>query len=66
MTEIKLDLYEMQSASHLGILRCLESIRLKQEWGYGLKASLNEINVHYTKKDYSLPVAFLKPNKYIL
>ena len=42
MTEVKLDLYEMQSASHLGILRCLESIRLKQEWGYGLKASLNE------------------------
>jgi len=42
LAEVELDLYEMQSAAHLGILRCLEDIKYKQEWGYGLKASLNE------------------------
>ncbi len=42
MKQVELDLYEMQSSAHLGILRCLESVRLKQDWGYGFKASLNE------------------------
>ncbi len=42
MKEVELDLYEMQSSAHLGILRCLESIRLKQDWGYGFKSTLNE------------------------
>ena len=35
-------------------------------WGQGLKATLDEVNVHYTRKDYSLPYKFLKPNKFIL
>ena len=35
-------------------------------WGQGLRATLNDIDVHYTRKDYSLPVEFLKPNKFIL
>lgn len=42
MKEVKLDLYEMQSSAHLGILRCLESVRLKQDWGHGFKSTLNE------------------------
>jgi hypothetical protein len=40
--EITLDLYEMQSASHLGILRCLESKKHKENWGYNYKGSLND------------------------
>jgi hypothetical protein len=40
--EITLDLYEMQSASHLGILRCLESEKHKESWGYNYKGSLND------------------------
>ena len=40
--EITLDLYEMQSASHLGILRCLESKKHKENWGYSYKGSLND------------------------
>jgi len=39
---ITLDLYEMQSAAHLGILRCLESKKHKEEWGYNYKGSLND------------------------
>jgi len=39
---ITLDLYEMQSASHLGILRCLESKKHKENWGYNYKGSLND------------------------
>ncbi len=39
---ITLDLYEMQSASHLGILRCLESEKHKESWGYNYKGSLND------------------------
>ena len=39
--KVTLDLYEMQSAAHLGILRCLESIKHKEKWGYGYKGSLN-------------------------
>ena len=35
-------------------------------WGQGLRATLDEVNVHYTRKDYSLPYKFLKPNKFIL
>ena len=42
MKEVDLSLYEMQSAAHLGILRCLESKKLGQEWGHGLKTSLND------------------------
>ena len=40
--EVTLDLYEMQSASHLGILRCLESKKHKESWGYNYKGSLND------------------------
>ena len=40
--EITLDLYEMQSAAHLGILRCLESKKYKENWGYNYKGSLND------------------------
>jgi hypothetical protein len=40
--EITLDLYEMQSAAHLGILRCLESKKHKENWGYNYKGSLND------------------------
>ena len=40
--KVTLDLYEMQSAAHLGILRCLESIKHKEKWGYGYKGSLND------------------------
>jgi len=40
--EITLDLYEMQSASHLGILRCLESIKNKESWGHNYKGTLND------------------------
>ena len=40
--EVNLDLYEMQSASHLGILRCLESKKHKENWGYNYKGSLND------------------------
>ena len=40
--EITLDLYEMQSASHLGILRCLESKKYKENWGYNYKGYLND------------------------
>ncbi len=40
--EINLDLYEMQSAAHLGILRCLESKKHKENWGYNYKGSLND------------------------
>ena len=40
--QVTLDLYEMQSASHLGILRCLESIKHKEKWGYNYKGSLND------------------------
>ena len=39
---ITLDLYEMQSAAHLGILRCLESKKNKESWGYNYKGSLND------------------------
>ena len=39
---ITLDLYEMQSAAHLGILRCLESEKYKEKWGYNYKGSLND------------------------
>ena len=39
---VSLDLYEMQSASHLGILRCLESKKHKENWGYNYKGSLND------------------------
>ena len=39
---ITLDLYEMQSAAHLGILRCLESKKHKENWGYNYKGSLND------------------------
>lgn len=39
---ITLDLYEMQSASHLGILRCLESIKHKEKWGYNYQGSFND------------------------
>ena len=53
MKEVGLSLYEMQSAAHLGILRCLESIKLGQEWGHGLKTSLNDkfakfLNIPFT------------------
>ena len=37
-----LDLYEMQSAAHLGILRCLESEKYQEKWGYNYKGSLND------------------------
>ena len=40
--EITLDLYEMQSAAHLGILRCLESKKHKENWGYSYKGSFND------------------------
>ena len=40
MKEIELDLFELQSAAHLGILRCLESIKHKEKWGYNYKGSL--------------------------
>jgi len=40
--EITLDLYEMQSASHLGILRCLESKKHKENWGHDYKGSFND------------------------
>jgi len=40
--EVNLDLYEMQSAAHLGILRCLESKKHKESWGYNYKGSLND------------------------
>mgnify|MGYP003120254886 CR=1 FL=1 len=40
--EVMLDLYEMQSAAHLGILRCLESKKHKESWGYNYKGSLND------------------------
>ena len=40
--EITLDLYEMQSASHLGILRCLESKKHKENCGNNYKGSLND------------------------
>nr|BAR27887.1 hypothetical protein [uncultured Mediterranean phage uvMED] len=40
--QVTLDLYEMQSASHLGILRCLESKKHKENWGYNYKGSLND------------------------
>ena len=43
MKEVDLSLYEMQSAAHLGILRCLESKKLGQEWVHGLKTSLNDM-----------------------
>ena len=39
---ITLDLYEMQSAAHLGILRCLESEKYQEKWGYNYKGSLND------------------------
>ena len=39
---ITLDLYEMQSAAHLGILRCLESEKYKEKWGYNYKGSFND------------------------
>ena len=39
---ITLDLYELHSASHLGILRCLESIKYNEKWGYNYKGSLND------------------------
>ena len=42
MKEVKLDLYELQSAAHLGILRCLESLKHKENWGYGYKKTFNE------------------------
>ena len=42
MKEINLSLYEMQSAAHLGILRCLESVKLGQEWGHGFRSTLND------------------------
>ena len=42
MKEVKLDLYELQSAAHLGILRCLESLKHKENWGYGYKGSFND------------------------
>ena len=40
--EVELDLYELQSSAHLGILRCLESIKHKEKWGYNYKGSLND------------------------
>ena len=42
MKEVKLDLYELQSAAHLGILRCLETLKHKENWGYGYKKTFNE------------------------
>ena len=42
MKEVELDLYEMQSSAHLGILRCLESKKHKENWGYNYKGSLND------------------------
>jgi len=42
LAEVELDLYEMQSASHLGILRCLESIKYKENWGYNYQGTLND------------------------
>ena len=41
-SNITLDLYEMQSAAHLGILRCLESEKYKEKWGYNYKGSFND------------------------
>jgi hypothetical protein len=41
-SNITLDLYEMQSAAHLGILRCLESEKNKEKWGYNYKGSFND------------------------
>ena len=32
----------MQSAAHLGILRCLESEKNKEKWGYNYKGSFND------------------------
>ena len=32
----------MQSAAHLGILRCLESEKYQEKWGYNYKGSLND------------------------
>ena len=40
--EVELDLYELQSSAHLGILRCLESIKHKEKWGYNYKGTLND------------------------
>ena len=46
MIQIKLDLFEIQSAAHLGILRCLESIKHKENWGYNYKRSLSQRFAH--------------------
>tara|TARA_R100000501_G_C2564809_1_gene74022 strand:- start:156 stop:665 length:510 start_codon:yes stop_codon:yes gene_type:complete len=42
MKEVELDLYELQSAAHLGILRCLETLKHKESWGYGYKGTFND------------------------
>ena len=42
MKEVELDLYELQSAAHLGILRCLETLKHKESWGYGYKKTFSE------------------------
>ena len=46
MIQIKLDLFEIQSAAHLGILRCLESIKHNENWGYNYKGSLSQKFAH--------------------
>jgi len=42
MIEVKLDLYDIMAASQTGLLRVFESLRLKQDWGYNYKGSVND------------------------
>ena len=42
MIEIKLDLYDLFAASQTGLTRVFESLRLKQDWGYNYKGSVND------------------------
>ena len=46
MITVELDLFEIQSAAHLGILRCLESIKHGEKWGFNYKGTLNQKFAH--------------------